>query len=135
MKLDEERRAMMTKVEELKAKRNKISKEIPSMKKKGEDVSSIMMEMKELASQIKDYDAELQIMTARLEKSMMGIPNRPDASVPAGNDDCDNVEIRKFREPTKFDFEPKAHWDLGNDLDIIDPELEMCIRDRCNLWQ
>lgn len=123
MKLDEERRAMMTKVEELKAKRNKISKEIPSMKKKGEDVSSIMMEMKELASQIKDYDAELQIMTARLEKSMMGIPNRPDASVPAGNDDCDNVEIRKFREPTKFDFEPKAHWDLGNDLDIIDPEL------------
>ena len=123
IKLDEERRALMTKVEELKAKRNRISKEIPVMKKNGVDVSSVMMEMKELAAQIKDYDAELQIMSANLEKNMMTIPNRPDASVPAGNDDSDNVEIRKFMEPTKFDFEPKAHWDLGNDLDIIDPEL------------
>lgn len=123
MKLDEERRALMTKVEELKAKRNKISKEIPVMKKNGEDVSSIMMEMKELASQIKDYDAELQIMSAHLDKLMMTIPNRPDASVPAGTDDSDNVEIRKFMEPTKFDFEPKAHWDLGAALDILDPEL------------
>ena len=111
IKLDEERRALMTKVEELKAKRNRISKEIPVMKKNGEDVSSVMMEMKELAAQIKDYDAELQIMSANLAKNMMTIPNRPDASVPAGNDDSDNVEIRKFMEPTKFDFEPKAHWD------------------------
>ena len=123
MKLDEDRRALMTKVDELKAKRNKISKEIPVMKKNGEDVSSIMMEMKELASQIKDYDAELQIMSAHLDKLMMTIPNRPDASVPAGTDDSDNVEIRKFMEPTKFDFEPKAHWDLGAALDILDPEL------------
>ncbi len=123
VKLDEERRALMTKVEELKAKRNKISKEIPVLKKNGEDVTDIMSEMKELAAQIKDYDAELMIMSANLEKSMMNIPNRPDASVPAGTDDSDNVEIRKFMEPTKFDFEPKAHWDLGNDLDIIDAEL------------
>lgn len=123
VKLDEERRALMTKVEELKAKRNKISKEIPVLKKNGEDVSEIMSEMKELAAQIKDYDAELMIMSANLEKSMMNIPNRPDASVPAGTDDNDNVEIRKFMEPTQFDFEPKAHWDLGNELDIIDAEL------------
>ena len=75
MKLDEERRAMMTKVEELKAKRNRISKEIPMMKKKGEDVTGIMMEMKVLASQIKDYDAELQIMSAHLNQLMMTIPN------------------------------------------------------------
>ncbi|MBC5648280.1 serine--tRNA ligase [Christensenella tenuis] len=123
MKLDEERRAMMTKVEELKAKRNRISKEIPVMKKKGEDVSDIMMEMKVLASQIKDYDAELQIMSAHLNQLMMTIPNRPDASVPAGTDDSDNKEIRKFLEPTKFDFKPKAHWDLGHDLGILDPEI------------
>lgn len=123
VKLDEERRALMTKVEELKAKRNKISKEIPVMKKNGEDVSAVMGEMKELAAQIKDYDAELQIMSSRLEQDMMAIPNRPDASVPAGSDDSDNVEIRKFLEPTKFDFKPKAHWDLGTDLDILDPEL------------
>ena len=122
MKLDAERRAMMTKVEELKAKRNRISKEIPAMKKKGEDVSDTMMEMKVLASQIKDYDAELQVMSARLGQLMMSIPNRPDASVPAGKDDSDNKEIRKFLTPTKFDFEPKAHWDIGHDLGILDPE-------------
>ncbi len=122
MRLDEERRALMTKVEELKAKRNRISKEIPVMKKNGEDVSSVMMEMKELASQIKDYDAELTILSSRLDKVMMNIPNRPDASVPAGTDDNDNQEIRKFLEPTKFDFEPKAHWDLGSELGIIDAE-------------
>ena len=123
MKLDEERRAMMTKVEELKAKRNRISKEIPMMKKKGEDVTGIMMEMKVLASQIKDYDAELQIMSAHLNQLMMTIPNRPDASVPAGTDDSDNKEGRKFLEPTKFDFKPKAHWDIGHDLGILDPEI------------
>ncbi|MEF9988348.1 MAG: serine--tRNA ligase [Christensenella sp.] len=123
MKLDEERRRVMTKVEELKATRNRISKEIPVMKKNGEDVSSTMMEMKELAAQIKDYDATLQIMSAKLDKCMMTIPNRPDASVPSGTDDADNLEIRKFMEPTKFDFEPKAHWDIGSDLDIIDPEI------------
>lgn len=123
MKLDEERRAMMTKVEELKAKRNRISKEIPMMKKKGEDVTGIMMEMKVLASQIKDYDAELQIMSAHLNQLMMTIPNRPDASVPAGTDDSDNKEVRKFLEPTKFDFKPKAHWDIGHDLGILDPEI------------
>lgn len=122
MKLDAERRAMMMKVEELKAKRNRISKEIPAMKKKGEDVSDTMMEMKVLASQIKDYDAELQVMSARLGQLMMSIPNRPDASVPAGKDDSDNKEIRKFLTPTKFDFEPKAHWDIGHDLGILDPE-------------
>ena len=122
MKLDAERRAMMTKVEELKAKRNRISKEIPAMKKKGEDVSDTMMEMKVLASQIKDYDAELQVMSARLGQLMMSIPNRPDASVPAGTDDSDNKEVRKFLTPTKFDFEPKAHWDIGHDLGILDPE-------------
>ena len=123
MKLDEERRAMMTKVEELKAKRNRISKEIPMMKKKGEDVTGIMMEMKVLASQIKDYDAELQIMSAHLNQLMMTIPNRPDASVPAGTDDSDNKEVRKFLEPTKFDFKTKAHWDIGHDLGILDPEI------------
>ena len=123
MKLDEERRGLMKTVEELKAKRNRISKEIPAMKKKGEDVSDVMMEMKVLASQIKDYDAELQMMSSRLDKVMMSIPNRPDSSVPAGTDDSDNLEIRKFLEPTKFDFEPKAHWDLGHDLDILNPEI------------
>ena len=93
------------------------------MKKKGEDVTGIMMEMKVLASQIKDYDAELQIMSAHLNQLMMTIPNRPDASVPAGTDDSDNKEVRKFLEPTKFDFKPKAHWDIGHDLGILDPEI------------
>ena len=82
-----------------------------------------MMEMKVLASQIKDYDAELQIMSAHLNQLMMTIPNRPDASVPAGTDDSDNKEVRKFLEPTKFDFKPKAHWDIGHDLGILDPEI------------
>ncbi|MEG0914314.1 MAG: serine--tRNA ligase [Christensenellaceae bacterium] len=122
VELDEQKRALLTKVEELKARRNKVSKEIPHLKKEGNDVQDLMSEMKELSNNIKEYDAKLLTLNEQLEAYLMGIPNRPDDSVPAGNDDSDNVLVREFMKPTKFDFEPKPHWDLGKDLGILDAE-------------
>ncbi|MEG1158364.1 MAG: serine--tRNA ligase, partial [Christensenellaceae bacterium] len=97
-------------------------KEIPHLKKEGNDVQDLMSEMKELSNNIKEYDAKLLTLNEQLEAYLMGIPNRPDDSVPAGNDDSDNVLVREFMKPTKFDFEPKPHWDLGKDLGILDAE-------------
>lgn len=123
LRLDEERRAILGKAEELKALRNKVSKEIPLKKRDGEDVTALLEEMKNTADRIKVYDGELHEIDAKLQNEMLSIPNRPDASVPAGTDDTENVVVRTFMEPTKFDFEPKAHWDIGTDLGIIDPEM------------
>ena len=120
--LDGKRRELLTEVEQLKSQQNAVSKKIPQMKKAGEDVSEIMADMKKLSDQIKGLDAELSTVDAELNAYMLTIPNIPNPTVPAGMSDADNVEIRHFSEPTKFDFEPKAHWDLGADLGILDPE-------------
>ena len=120
--LDGRRREILSEVEVLKNKQNVASKQIPAMKKAGEDVSAIMEEMKELSAKVKVLDAKLSEVDAELNAYMLTIPNIPHPSVPAGASDADNVEIRKFMEPTKFDFEPKAHWDIGADLGILDPE-------------
>ncbi len=120
--LDENRRNLLGEVETLKAEQNKVSKQIPQMKKAGEDTSSIMAEMKELSEKIKGLDAKVAEADKALNDWMLTIPNIPHPTVPAGKTDEDNVEIRKWGEPTKFDFEPKAHWDLGEELGILDPE-------------
>lgn len=120
--LDEKRRALLGEVEALKAEQNATSKQIPVLKKEGKDVSSIMEEMKILSEKIKSLNADVAQVEDELNNYMLTIPNIPHPSVPEGNSDEDNVEIRKFGEPTKFDFEPKAHWDLGADLGILDPE-------------
>ena len=120
--LDDRRRALLGEVEVLKAEQNKVSKMIPQMKKAGEDTTAVMEEMKELAAKIKELDVQVAEADKALSDYMLTLPNIPHPSVPMGKTDADNVEIRKFGEPTKFDFEPKAHWDLGADLGILDPE-------------
>lgn len=120
--LDEKRRKIMQLADALKAKKNEVSALIPRMKKNGEDTSELMTEMKEVSTQIKEYDDQLSAIDAELSDALLKIPNIPHESVPEGSDDTENVEIRRFAEPTKFDFEPKAHWDIGADLDILDPQ-------------
>ncbi len=120
--LDEEKRKMQYEVQQLKAKKNEVSKQIPMMKKEGKDVEPIFAEMKEIGEKEKDLDAKIRDTEAELEKIMMTIPNIPHPSVPIGETDEDNVEIRKWGEPTKFDFEPQAHWDIGENLKILDFE-------------
>lgn len=120
--LDDKRRSLLAEVEVLKNQQNTVSKEIPARKKAGEDVTAVFEEMKQLSDKIKGYDAQLSEVEAELNAFMLTIPNIPNPSVPAGETDEDNVEIRKYSEPTEFDFEPKAHWDLGSDLGIVDPE-------------
>lgn len=120
--LDEKRRSLLGEVEGLKAEQNATSKQIPILKKEGKDVSSIMEEMKVLSDKIKSLNTEVAQVEEELNDYMLTIPNIPHPSVPEGNTDEDNVEIRKFGEPIKFDFEPKAHWDLGQDLGILDAE-------------
>ena len=122
VKYDEERRAILAEVEAMKNKQNTVSKEIPKLKKAGEDTTAIMAEMKELSAKIKEMDTQLAEVEANLQNALLNVPNTPHAAVQIGEDDSDNVEIRKFMEPTQFDFEPKAHWDLGTDLDILDWE-------------
>lgn len=118
----DKRAAMLVEVEEMKAKRNKVSKEMPMLKKKGEDVTELLAEMKTLSDKIKEYDVKVAEVDEEIKDLLLSIPNTPHESVTPGTDDSDNVEIRRFMEPTKFDFEPKPHWELGKDLGILDFE-------------
>ncbi|MGG5459988.1 serine--tRNA ligase [Clostridium sp. B9] len=120
--LDEERRKILVDVEALKKKRNEVSAEIPKRKKAGEDVTEVMAEMREIGDKIKADDARVAELNDKINYIMLRIPNIPNPAVPEGETDEDNVEIKRWGEPTKFNFEPKAHWDLGTDLDILDFE-------------
>ena len=122
VKFDERRREILAEVEQMKNKQNTVSKEIPKLKKAGEDTTAIMAEMKELSANIKEMDAELAEVEAGLRDALLNVPNTPNPEVQIGEDDSANVEMRKFMEPTKFDFEAKAHWDVGTDLNILDFE-------------
>ena len=121
--LDETRRGLLFEAEQLKAKQNEVSKKIPMMKKAGEDTAPVLAEMKELSDKIKDMDGKIRETEEALEKVMLTIPNIPNETVPDGTTDEDNVEVRRWGEPTKFDYEPKPHWELGERLDILDPGL------------
>ncbi len=120
--LDDKRRALLAEVEAMKNKQNVVSKKIPQMKKAGEDTSQIMAEMKELSGKIKELDQQVSQVEADLRECLLNVPNIPADFVQTGEDDSDNVEVRRFMEPTAFDFEPKAHWDVGADLNILDWE-------------
>lgn len=122
IELDKQRRAILTEVEQKKAKQNEISKKIPQMKKAGENTDSIFAEMKELSNEIKADDDKVREIDEQLRDFMLKIPNIPNPEVPVGADDSENVEIRKFGTPREFDFEAKAHWDIGTYLDILDFE-------------
>lgn len=118
--LDAKRREILVKVEQMKNRQNTVSKEIPKLKKAGEDTSAIMAEMKELSADIKELDGEVAEIEKQLKDVLLGVPNTPYKDVQIGEDDSDNAELRRFMEPKTFDFEPKAHWDIGTELDILD---------------
>ena len=122
LELDNKRRELVFEAEQLKKKQNEVSKMIPQLKKAGEDTTAIFAEMKEISEKVKELDTQTKEVEEKLSQMMYTIPNIPNENVPDGDTDEDNVEIRKFSEPTKFDFEPKAHWDIGKDLNILDAE-------------
>lgn len=122
LELDEKRREIIFEVENKKARQNEVSKQVPKLKKDGVDVSELFKEMKALSDEIKELDIKVKDLDEEIRKELLSIPNTPNKDIPIGKSDEDNVEIRKFLEPKKFDFEVKAHWDLGVDLDILDFE-------------
>jgi len=122
LKLDEQRREKLVLVEQLKNRRNTVSQEVGKLKKEGKPADEIVIEMRQVSQEIKDIDDQLRGIEEELQAILLSIPNIPDISVPIGKSENDNIEIRLWGEPTKFDFEPKAHWDIGEALDIIDFE-------------
>jgi seryl-tRNA synthetase len=122
LRLDEDRRNLLFEVEKLKSIRNQESEEIARKKKAGEPADELILRMKEVSQNIKDMDENISKIEADLQKILLTIPNIPDDSVPVGKTDADNLEVRRWGEPTKFNFEPKPHWDIGEDLDVLDFE-------------
>ncbi len=120
IELDAKRREILAEVEKMKAKQNEITKQIPAMKKAGENTDAIFAEMKELSGEIKELDAQVAEIDEKLRDFMLRIPNIPSDKAPIGTDDSDNVEVRRWSEPRNFDFEAKPHWDIGTNLDILD---------------
>ena len=120
--IDDKRRELMGQTERMKAEQNAASKDIPRIKKEGGDVSPIMERMKELAAQVRELGSEQTALEEKQRDLLLRIPNIPNESVPVGKDDSENVEVRRWGEPTAFEYEPKAHWDIGADLGILDPE-------------
>lgn len=120
--IDNQRREISREVEAMKAEQNRVSKLVPQMKKEGKDTADLFAEMKELSAKIKEADDRLSVLEEKQRMDLLNIPNIPHESVPAGVDDTQNPEVRRWGEPRKFDFTPKAHWDIGADLDILDPE-------------
>ena len=119
---DLKRREILSTVEQMKNEQKTKSKQIPIMKKNGEDTSELMAEMKELANEIRELDVKVSEAEDKLKDALLNVPNTPYKDVQEGADDSDNVELRKWGKPKKFDFEEKAHWDIGEDLDILDFE-------------
>lgn len=122
LKLDEDRRNLLFEVEKLKKLRNEESQKVAQKKKASESVDEIIARMKAVSQDIKEMDEKIGNIEDKLQNILLTIPNVPDASVPIGKSDADNVEVRRWREPTEFDFASKPHWDIGEDLDILDFE-------------
>ena len=118
--IDLERRERITAAERLKAQRNKASDEIPRRKKAGEDVSALLAEMKQVSEEIKRADERIAELDANLAAFMLTVPNRPHSSVPVGHDATANVEARRWGAPPKFDFKPRAHWEIAEAAGILD---------------
>lgn len=122
LSIDAQRRELIVKTDELKAQQNAASKQIPQIKKEGGDISEIMQQMNAIKEAIKKDDAVLSELEAKQKKLIYEFPNIPGDKTPLGKDDSENVEIRRWGEPRQFDFEAKAHWDIGAELNILDPE-------------
>ncbi len=120
--IDAERRKLTQISDSLKKEQNDASREIPKIKKEGGDCSEIFAKMAKIKEEVKANDEKIAELEARQKQIMYEFPNVPNENVPVGKDDSENVEIRRWGEPKQFDFEAKAHWDIGEDLGILDPE-------------
>ncbi|WP_459775848.1 serine--tRNA ligase [Aquifex pyrophilus] len=120
LELDIKRREIIKELENLRSERNKLSKEIGKLKREGKDVSDIQAKVKELKVRIEKLEEELRKVEEELKNTLLWIPNLPHESVPVGEDENDNVEVRRWGEPRKFNFEPKPHWEIGERLGILD---------------
>ncbi len=122
IEIDRKRRELSGKRDALKAEQNAASKQIPQIKKAGGDISEIMQKMNKVKEAIKADEDELNALEQKQRQLLLEIPNVPSDTTPIGKDDSENVEIRRWGEPRQFDFDAKAHWDIGADLGILDPE-------------
>ncbi len=120
--LDERRRTMLNEVETLKNRRNEESRNIAKIKREGGDASVVMEEMRKVGDEIAEMDREIAEVDEKINYILMRLPNYPHASVPIGKDDTENVEQRRVGTPRDFGWTPKAHWDIGTDLGILDFE-------------
>ncbi|WP_125608438.1 serine--tRNA ligase [Lapidilactobacillus bayanensis] len=120
--LDEQRRAKIVADENLKKKRNDVSEEIAQIKREKGDASQAIKDMREVGAQIKQLNQEVAELDEKVTYILVRLPNIPDDSVPVGPNEDYNVEVRKWETPRKFDFEPKAHWEIGENLGILDFE-------------
>ena len=120
--VDSQRRHAITEAETLKARRNKASEDIAKLKKTGQDATAAMAETKDLREQIQTREKTAADLDARLQEILAGIPNLPHASVPVGHSAEENVEVRRWGHAPQFDFTPKPHWELGEQLGILDLE-------------
>jgi seryl-tRNA synthetase len=122
LRLDEERRSILRELEALRAERNALSKEIGKRKSKGEQTAELEGKVKEIKEKIEGLEAQLSEVEEQLKRVMLSIPNIPHQSVPVGKDETENVEVRRWGVPRDFDFEPKAHYEIGEALGILDFE-------------
>ena len=120
--LDRERRRVLVEVEGRKARRNKASDEIATLKKQKQDAAALIADMKALGVEIQELDEQAKACDERLREVLRLVPNVPHASVPVGHSSADNQEVRRWGQPRQFDFPPQAHWDLGPALGILDFE-------------
>jgi seryl-tRNA synthetase len=120
--LDLKRRSAISQTEQLKARKNQESVEIGKLKREGADTTERQQQVRAMADQIAALDEQVKSYDEEFQRLLSGIPNVPHESVPVGKSSDDNVEVRRVGEPRRFDFEPKAHWDLGPELGILDFE-------------
>src|SRR4030095_5550578 len=122
VKIDRERREALANIERLKEKKNRLSGEIGKLKKSGGDASALMREGEEVSEAIRNAEGPLTDIEARFEQFMLTLPNLPHPSVKVGRNETENLQVRGWGEPPQFDFTPKNHWDIGEELGILDFE-------------
>lgn len=120
LKIDEERRTLIETTEKLRFEQNKVNKDIPVMKKEGKDTTALFKELKKLSDEISGYSSKITALENEQTSILLGIPNTPCEDIPVGKSDADNLEIRRVGTLPDFNFKPKAHWELGDSLNILD---------------
>lgn len=122
LEIDQRRRAAVTEIESLKARRNALSAEVAKVKREGGDAGDAMRRSREVGAQVKSLDENVKVLDDALAEVLRALPNIPHESVPEGSDESANIEMHRSGTPREFDFQPKAHWDLGPELGILDFE-------------